>query len=305
MTLNIDFTKNVNSRHRKKLKRIANLNDLSQLIKLPTCITETSHSLIDLVFTNVQHRIKEQGVIPIGLSDHLLIYCVFKGGVVRTSPKVIEFRSFKTYNKDAFVKDLINVPWHVVFNNPENVNDCVYVWIKLFTDVMNEHPPMPWMTLEIAKLISDWDFYLKKAKGDKSSNHWMKYKNLRNDVHRHIEKAKSDYYNNILQECRGDSAKLWKAFNQVLPSKLTSTFSSLKIDDTTYTTAKSIADGFNKFFVSIGNTLTECFLYHPEPSGSIGTCNSTFTIAPITSEFVFKYITQLNSNEATGSHRMQ
>ena len=208
--------------------------------------------------------------------------------MVRTSPKVIEFRSFKTYNKDAFVKDLINVPWNVAFNNPENVNDCVYVWNKLFTDVMNEHAPirmrrtsrpsMPWMTPEIAKLISDRDFYLKKAKRDKSSNHWMKYKNLRNDVHRHIEKAKSNYYTNILQECREDSAKLWKAFNQALPSKLTSTFSSLKIDDTTYTTAKSIADGFDKFFVSIGNKLAECILYPPEASGSIGTCNSTFTI---------------------------
>ena len=166
--VNIDFTKNVNSPHRKKLKRIADLNDLSQLIKLPTRITETSQSLIDLIFTNVQHRIKEQEVIPIGLSDHLLIYCVFKGGVVRTSPKVFEFRSFKTYNKDAFAKDLINVPWHVNFNNPENVNDCVYVWNKLFTDVMNEvapiktrrtsRPPMPWMTPEIAKLISDWEY---------------------------------------------------------------------------------------------------------------------------------------------------
>ena len=156
------------------------------------------------------------------------------------------------------------------------------------------------MTPEIAKIISDQDFYLKKAKRDKLSNHWMKYKNLRNDVHRHIEKAKSDYYTNILQEGRGDSAKIWKAFNQVLRSKLTSTFSSLKIDDTTHTTAKSVADGFNKFFESVGNKLAECFLYHSESSGNIGTYNSTFTIAPITSEFVSKYIIQLNSNKATG-----
>ena len=54
------------------------------------------------------------------------------------------------------------------------------------------------------------------------------------------------------------------------------------------------------FFVSTGNKLAECFLYHPEASGSIGTCNSTFTIAPITSEFVSKYIIQLNSNKDTG-----
>ena len=128
----------------------------------------------------------------------------------------------------------------------------------------------------------------------------MKYKNLRNDVHRHIEKAKSDYYTNILHECRGDSAKLWKAFNQVLPAKLTPTFSSLKVDDITYTTAKSIADGFNTFFVSVGNKLAECFSHCSEESGSLGTCNSTFTIAPVTSEFVSKCIIQLKSNKATG-----
>lgn len=52
--------------------------------------------------------------------------------------------------------------------------------------------------------------------------------------------------------------------------------------------------------MSIGNKLAECFLYHSEASGSIGTCNRTFTIVPITSEFVSKYIIQQNSNKATG-----
>ena len=39
-----------------------------------------------------------------------------------SSPTIIEFLSFKTFNKDEFVKDLNNVPWHIVFNTLSDVN---------------------------------------------------------------------------------------------------------------------------------------------------------------------------------------
>ena len=80
--------------------------------------------------------------------------------------------------------------------------------------------PTPWMTSEIAKLMSDRDFHLRKAKGNKSSHHWMKYKKLRNNVHRHIEEAKSNYFTSLLQDCGGDSSKLWKAFKFYQPNRL-------------------------------------------------------------------------------------
>ena len=35
----------------------------------------------------------------------------------------------------------------------------------------------------------------------------------------HIEQAKSNYYNNLLQDYKGDSSKLSKVFKQFLPSK--------------------------------------------------------------------------------------
>ena len=65
--------------------------------------------------------------------------------------------------------------------------------------------------------------------------------------------------------------------------------------------SKSIADGFNLFFVSIGNKVAECFLYESEnPVNVIAACQSSFTLGSITSEFVSKTVNQLKSNKATG-----
>ena len=96
------------------LKSFAVVNDMKQLINEPTRITEYSKTLIDLIFTNREHKIVQSGVIHTTLSDHSLVYCVMKGGVPKISPKKFEYRSFRNYNKSEFIKDLNQVPWPVV-----------------------------------------------------------------------------------------------------------------------------------------------------------------------------------------------
>ena len=59
-TILADFTKNANSPHKKKLRGLRILFDLSQLIKMPTRITETSQSLIDMIFTNSNTESKKK-----------------------------------------------------------------------------------------------------------------------------------------------------------------------------------------------------------------------------------------------------
>lgn len=120
-------------------------------------------------------------------------------------------------------------------------------------------------------------------------------------MHRQIEKAKTDYFTGLLHDCKGDFSKLWKAFKQVLPSKLDATTSNLKVERGPCITAKSIGDGFNQFFVSIGNKLGRCFTCDPRALVyDTVTCQSTFTLAPVTTEFVSKFIIKLKANKATG-----
>ena len=103
------------------LKSFAVVNDMKQLINEPTRITEYSKTLIDLIFTNREHKIVQSDVIHTTLSDHSLGGCITQGGATATRlwTSAGTFTSFMSWgnrnghpSKTIFHKDL------VIISNP-------------------------------------------------------------------------------------------------------------------------------------------------------------------------------------------
>ena len=84
-----------NNQNKLTLGSFAIENDLKQLIKTPTRVTQNSKTLIDLNFVSDSHRFIQSGVTFSALSDHGLMYCVVKCGVPKQPPRKFEYRSFK------------------------------------------------------------------------------------------------------------------------------------------------------------------------------------------------------------------
>ena len=133
---NVDYAKKQNNQMRRKLLDFTRSVNLSQLITESTRVTEISQSTTDLIFVNNNHRIVNSGVIPLSLNDHSLVYCMFKTGTQTVPPRTFEYRSFKTYDVNAFTRDLKNVPQHIL-DNKENIDGAVLSWNKMF--LMNMH----------------------------------------------------------------------------------------------------------------------------------------------------------------------
>ena len=72
------------------LKDFSRSCNLKQLIKSPTRITETTSSIIDLLFTN-SLNILQSGSIICGLIDRNLIYCIIKYKKTKYEPNIIKF----------------------------------------------------------------------------------------------------------------------------------------------------------------------------------------------------------------------
>ena len=123
---NIDYSSKRKTSLTKKLDEFGLHHDLQQMINSPTRVTEDSRTMIDLFFTNSSHKIVQCDVIHSSISDHSLIVGVIKGGVKKVPPKVIEFRSFKSYDKTAFLKELREVPWNLV-ESVDDVNDAAFM----------------------------------------------------------------------------------------------------------------------------------------------------------------------------------
>ena len=97
--------------------------NFTQLIKEPTRITDTSRTMIDLVFANNEHRIVKSGI------------------TTKTKPRILEHRSYKNFDPTLFNDDLRNIPWYIV-ENEDNVNDALFTWNKMFSEVADQHAPV-------------------------------------------------------------------------------------------------------------------------------------------------------------------
>ena len=177
--------------------------NLTQIISKPTRVTETSKSTIDLILVNNTHKIVQCDVLDSSISYHNVIFGVVKGGVKKLPPKVFEYRSFKSYEKKAFISDLEQVPWSVI-EGVGDIDDTVFLWEKLFKDCADQHAPIkskrvkrmptPWVSDKLLELRRDRDFHRRKALSSNSRYHWGMYRKLRNFASREERSLKSQYY---------------------------------------------------------------------------------------------------------------
>ncbi|CAH3133336.1 unnamed protein product, partial [Porites lobata] len=63
--------------------------NMQNVIAEPTRITYTTKSLIDLIVTTKVDVVRCTGVMPLGISDHCLVYATLKLGSKRPPPKII------------------------------------------------------------------------------------------------------------------------------------------------------------------------------------------------------------------------
>ena len=265
--LNVNLLSHSRNKEKKDLLKFMNVFDLTQLITDATRVTETTRTLLDVILVNNDHRITDSGVVFVPLSDHYLVYCVLKSGITKAQPKTIEYRSYKNFDVNSFVADLNNVPWHII-ENEEDINDAVFSWNTLFTEVADLHAPVkrcrvkgapiPWMNNKINELMKDRDFHHHKAVKTNSDHHWARYRSLRNLVNREIKSAKSNYYCNLINDAKGDSGKVWKAVNEASSRNVISLSPQCIVTEgVQLTTPSLIAAAMNSHFASIGKTLVD------------------------------------------------
>ncbi|XP_069134336.1 uncharacterized protein [Argopecten irradians] len=95
-----------------KLKDLMLLYNLRQQITVPTRETRDSSTLIDHIYTSdfIGHIVS--GVIPLGCSDHHLVYAIRKlRGRSLNSHKTVQYRKFKDVNLKDLTADMQKVPW--------------------------------------------------------------------------------------------------------------------------------------------------------------------------------------------------
>ncbi len=315
--LNCDFLPDVYTKEVSDLKFVCDLHQLQQQIRLPTRVTDHSKTLIDLYFTSNPELYVDCGVIQTSISDHYMIYAIRKGKPVKSVNNVIDYRCYKNFNEESFLNDLFDVPW-INVKKCDNVDDALHVWQCMFNDVVNKHipkktkrvrsAPSPWLNNIIIKQMSRRDYLHRKAVRSNSVSDWSAYKLCRNKVTGMMRESKKRYFEKSIDDCTGDSGKLWKTLNTILPKKRSVSPSSLDIDGKVLESDSDICNGFNKHFVDVARKLIDenvCASDNSDFDFNVYNCeqnvtNSDLCLPHVSCDFVNNEILGMSTGKATG-----
>ena len=295
---------------------------LKQLITEPTRVCPTSESIIDLIFVSQQDKISQSGVIPIGLSDHMLTFCTRKvvKGVINKH-KYVKLRSLKNYNKEIFVQELGNSSWSNVLDS-HDVEESWSYFKHNFMSVLDRLAPFKelrvkqrsesWLTSDILELIRQRDRCLAKFRRSKSQSDYDQFLYLRNQVRYKKDKAKSKHYIDAVYENQNRPKKLWKVLKELGSGSKGNAKSSnigLMIDNVLCFDKSKVADRFNSFFTEIASALVNKL---PSCTGrfgishinryyqSLNVTKNMFGLTNVSEDQVSAILCKMSGNKATG-----
>ena len=223
----------------KRLKQVYSEFQMEQLVKTYTRVAtitsddgtkRISKSLIDHFSTSNARYILKTGVLETGMVDHYLIYGIRKINAWRKknpviSPKIVESRNMKKYDKSLFEEDLKQIDWKTILDTcTHDPSGMASTFQEIFNSVLDAHAPIkkrrvkkefaPWLTPNIRKAMETRDRLKKIA--TRIPEMWSSYTKQRNRVTKLIRNSIQDQYKEIIEGSKGNPKKMWKAINRVL-----------------------------------------------------------------------------------------
>ena len=111
----------------------------SQIIHEPTRLTPTTSSVLDHVIVSVNSisSLTEYGVINVGFSDYLIVYCSKGSSSISTGPPITKsVRSFCDYNPQKLKRELFKLDWSNAIRSTDD-NYCLEEFKRLFDSAVD------------------------------------------------------------------------------------------------------------------------------------------------------------------------
>ncbi|CAB3998563.1 Hypothetical predicted protein [Paramuricea clavata] len=198
------------------IKTTKELN-LNQLIKSPTRITESSQTLVDVIFVSSPRLVVNSGVIETCISDHFPVYVSLKLKTDKSPPNYITTRSYNKYDPDLFAIDLAsNRDRLVSIFRMDNVDEKLTIFNEIFLNTLDKHAPVktikvrgkscPFITSEIKASMIKRDQLHSLFRKTRDHYDWLNFREARNFTKTALVNAQKEY---VLKEVQQHRKQYW------------------------------------------------------------------------------------------------
>ena len=245
-----------------------------------------SKSCIDNIFTNNIEDITKSGVIESFGSAHSHIFATSKLNFdlrPNRKEKITQYYNFSQKNTDAFLKKLeenidflsglepqTELPNFSTFfgNYTKYLDETCKLMVpkKTVRNIINN----PWITDSIIlaidkkeELYSEWKSTCTKKDPDGDRNLHKVFSDYRRTLKHIINFEKKKYHNQKFTDASGNPKKTWEIINQLRGKQKRSMKPIFIIENKRIIERRTIANEFNKYFVSIASKLNDEVLIQP------------------------------------------
>ena len=248
-TLQCKITLNLNGLYPES-NQLASLLKSFDMVQHVRGATHMDGHTLDLVVSHVTDDVVQACEVGDFISDHNAIFLALKSSKSHPVRKVTSFRKIKPIVLSEFVNDILSSELSKPL--PSHVDD-VALYNAVIRMLLDKHAPVrtrsraqrkpqPWINkaiLEAKRIRRQCERRWRKST---SATCRIAYKESCEEVKKRIQEAKSTYFIKQIENFDKDQQKLFQIVNNLLgfgkPSALPK-----------YTTASSLAETFNEFFI--------------------------------------------------------
>ena len=275
---NIDLLKFGNFEPATKLVNTYSEYGFAPTISRPTRVTSHTATLIDHIFVGDCTAITKTGVITESLSDHLAVFVNILLDQNKINCKLSAYDDDSDYqhsliNEETlgkFKRDIDNTNWDFV-SNALSADEKFNLFESKYREIYDTNFPkknkqpkrrkthkswiLPWLQGACDRKNKLYKTYIKNP----SIENLTKYKKMKRFVAKHVNKAKSKFYENYFKRYSNDGRKQWEMINNILNRKLKAKIKITKLyyNDQSITNPQQIANSFNDFFCNIAQKLKD------------------------------------------------
>ena len=306
---------------------VCELFDLQNLIKEPTCHKGPTPTILDVILVSNPRRYGGTLNCPCPLSDfHNVIAAATKRFAPSQQPRQISYRSYKNFNDEAFISDIIHAPFQVcdIF---DDVEDMSWYTSSLLGGIIDAHAPMRTKTIK-AQSVPYMNSQLRKAlyarnvarnKFRKFGNmFWEENRRQRNRVVSLRKKSLSAYF---AKNCTSKNRSFWSTVKPFISDKKSQKNGNIILheSDKIVVNNKGVTDIFNKYFSNIASTIgfsdtidtASCAIdkHRAHPSvikikGKFSEKMDSFNFTPVSYDVIKRKMKDINIRKATGYDRI-
>ena len=268
------------------------------LITQPTRIFGRSATIIDHISTSFKFEHYKAGILLTYISDHFPIFNIRQDKISVNAKSTLKVRKINSNSTETFKSVLETATWERVthenrpnraydlfFEKLDNAFDMVFPVVEVKRNI-HVCPLNPWMTRGLLKSRKHKEklgvLRIRKPTGI-NIDKFKKYNSLYNKL---LRLARKKHYENKFKEYYKDIKRTWDTIREALGNKKHKMCipSFFKEGNTIIRGNRHIANGFNTFFSTIGNTLAD---------GIANTANQfkDFLGDRVVNEFVFAQVT--------------